>query len=191
VVPWRNVPGRNVLWIFRPRNFVMQRPWDKTVLGTKQSLDKTSSANLRQNVPIFRDGLSVPENKTWHNFFGQNVPDPLLLPWQPGPGSADRRRGTGGAEPAARNRRFVGGRFVRVPYFVAWDSHIDMRRLSRPFPQPIPLYAGLVPFALVGSAALLWRENCGEGDKQYFKFSPPYYKWRFCRQYITSQVEDM
>jgi hypothetical protein len=63
-VPWWNVPGRNVLWIFRPRNFVMKRPWDTTVLGTKQSLDKTSSANLRQNVPIFRDGLSVAENKT-------------------------------------------------------------------------------------------------------------------------------
>jgi hypothetical protein len=54
----------------------MKHPWDKTVLGTKQSLDKTFSANLRQNVPIFRDGLSVPENKTWHNFLGQNVPNP-------------------------------------------------------------------------------------------------------------------
>jgi hypothetical protein len=42
----------------------MKRPWDKTVLGTKQSLDKTSSANLRQNILIFRDGLSVLENKT-------------------------------------------------------------------------------------------------------------------------------
>jgi hypothetical protein len=63
----------------RPRtkhNFVMNRPWDKTVHGTKQSLDKTSSANLRQNAPIFRDGLSVSENKTLQNFFGQNVPDP-------------------------------------------------------------------------------------------------------------------
>jgi hypothetical protein len=54
-VPWRNVHGRNVIWIFRPRNFVMKRPWDKTFLGTKQSLDKTSSANLQQNVPIFTD----------------------------------------------------------------------------------------------------------------------------------------
>jgi hypothetical protein len=36
---------------------------DKTVLGTKQSLDKTSSSNMQQNIPIFRDGLSVPENK--------------------------------------------------------------------------------------------------------------------------------
>jgi hypothetical protein len=93
----------------------MKRPWDKTVLGTKQSLDKTFSANLRQNVPIFRDGISVPENKTLHNFFAQNVPDPqktstamalLLLPWQPGPGvtapaSRPLRRGPGGAAPAA------------------------------------------------------------------------------------------
>jgi hypothetical protein len=42
----------------------MKRPWGRTVLGTKQSLDKTSLATLRQYVPIFRDGLSVPDNKT-------------------------------------------------------------------------------------------------------------------------------
>jgi hypothetical protein len=57
----------------------MKRPWDET------------SANMQQNIPIFRDGLSVPENKK------QNVPDPqktsmatapLLLPWQTGPGGA-------------------------------------------------------------------------------------------------------
>jgi hypothetical protein len=64
---------------------------------------------LRQNVPIFEDGLSVPENKTLHNFFRQNVPDPqktftatapLLLSWQPGPGARPRRRGPGGPVPS-------------------------------------------------------------------------------------------
>jgi hypothetical protein len=62
----------------RPMDFSSQKFCNETSLGqnglgTKQSLDRTSSANLRQNIPIFRDGLSVPENK---QFFVQNVPDP-------------------------------------------------------------------------------------------------------------------
>jgi hypothetical protein len=89
----------------------MKRPWDKKVLGTKQSLDKTSSENLRQNIPIFRDRLSVPENKTLHNFFGQNIPDPqktstatapLLLPWQPRPAVRPLQHGPGGVAPGAK-----------------------------------------------------------------------------------------
>jgi hypothetical protein len=33
-------------------------------------------------------------------------------------------------------------------------------------------------------------ELLGRGEIQhYFKFSPPEYKWRRCRQYMTSQVE--
>jgi hypothetical protein len=71
-------------------------PWDKAVLGTKQSLDRTSSANLRQNLPIFRDGLSVPENKTslTHRKLLRlrlpccclGGPDPVVWPLRRGPG---------------------------------------------------------------------------------------------------------
>jgi hypothetical protein len=59
----------------------MQRPWDKTALGTKQSLRTALSQNIlgkfAPKVPIFRDGLSVPENKTG--------PDPVARPQQGGP----------------------------------------------------------------------------------------------------------
>jgi hypothetical protein len=117
-VPWRNIPGQNVLWIFRPRNFVMKHPWDKTVLGTKQSLDKTYSANLQQNIPIFRDGLSVPENKTLRNFFRTNCPwpkktstatAPLLLSWQPGqdPAAWPRRRRPHGPTPSGMAKNYA------------------------------------------------------------------------------------
>jgi hypothetical protein len=47
LVPLRNVPEWNAIWIFRPRNFVMKRPWDKTVLGTNQSLSLDKKSSLR------------------------------------------------------------------------------------------------------------------------------------------------
>jgi hypothetical protein len=39
-------------------------------------LDTTFLENLRKNFPIFKDGYSVPENKTQRNYSGKNVPDP-------------------------------------------------------------------------------------------------------------------
>jgi hypothetical protein len=99
-VPWRNVPG-----LFRPRNFVMKRPWDKKVLGTKQSLDKTSSENLRHNVPIFRDGLSVAQ------FLDKTSLIHKKLLRRRGPGGS----GPGGADPAARPRRHGLSKWQNVP----------------------------------------------------------------------------
>jgi hypothetical protein len=45
-------------------------PWNKAVLG------QNIRGKFETKRPIFRDGLSVPENKTLYNFFGQNVPGP-------------------------------------------------------------------------------------------------------------------
>jgi hypothetical protein len=61
---------------------------------------------------------------------------------------------------------FGGNRFLQSSCIKA----IDMRRFSRPPPPlPFPLCAGRVPFELVVSAALLGRENYGEGGQIVFQ----------------------
>jgi hypothetical protein len=54
------------------------------------------------------------------------------------------------------------------------------------------LYTNCDPFELLDSAALLLRESWGGGGKIIFlNLTTIIYKWRRCRRYMTSQVEDL
>jgi hypothetical protein len=58
-------------------------------------------------------------------------------------------------------------RFKRQDFLencVVWVT-IDMRIVSRPSPPRFPLCPDCVPFELVLSAVLLWRESCGGGGQ--------------------------
>jgi hypothetical protein len=110
----------------------MKRPWNKT-----------SSANLRQNVPNFKDVLSVPENKTLQNFFRRNVPDPqkhlqLRLPCcclgSPDPAARPRWRGPGRGpgSPASEARHRRPGPGSPAPSGTAKNDAAWLR----PFPLP-------------------------------------------------------
>jgi hypothetical protein len=84
----------------------------------------------------------------------------------------------------------VGGGRVWLEVLRIWIIDNSQYRLLIGFSL---LYTDRVPFELLDSAALRWRESCGGGGQtEFLNFTTIIYcKWRRCRQYMTSQVEDL